>query len=190
MSRKALFDAVRLFAPEHKFSAKAIELTDLLADEFGFPRDSAAPVNGAKQTGPKGLALIKSFEGLRLDAYPDPGTGAEPITIGYGHTGGVKLGARITEAQAEAFLREDLRRFERAVIRLAPKTTQNQFDALVAFSFNVGEGALGGSTLLKLHNAGKYAEAKAQFARWNKAAGRVMNGLTRRRAAEAELYGS
>lgn len=190
MSRKNLFDAVRLFAPDHKFSAKAVELTDALADEFGFPRDDAAPVNGAKATSPKGVKLIKDFEGVRLTAYPDPATGGEPWTIGVGRAHGVSRGDRITPDQAEAFLREDLRRFERAVARLAPKTNQNQFDALVSFSFNVGEGNLEKSTLLKKHNAGDYAGAKAEFQKWNKAAGKVMAGLTRRRAAEAELYGS
>lgn len=190
MSRRDLFEAVRLFAPGHKYTAKAVELTDALADEFGFPRDDAAPVNGAKQTCERGVSLIKSFEGLRLSAYPDPATGGEPVTIGYGHTGGVKMGTTITEAKATEYLRSDLRRFERAVAKLAPKTTQGQFDALVSFAFNVGEGNLSSSTLLKLHNAGDYAGAKGQFARWNKAAGKVMAGLTRRRAAEAELYAS
>lgn len=146
--------------------------------------------NGGKATSERGKALIKSFEGLRLDAYPDPGTGGEPWTIGVGHTGGVKKGDRITEAQADAFLASDLARFEKAVARLAPKTTQAQFDALVSFAFNLGEGALERSTLLKKHNAGDYAGAKAEFGKWINAAGRPMKGLIRRRAAEADLYGS
>lgn len=146
--------------------------------------------NGHRATGERGRALIKEFEGLRLDAYPDPATGGEPWTIGVGHTGGVKKGDRITEAQADAYLVSDLARFEKAVARLAPKTTQNQFDALVSLAFNVGEANLASSTLLKLHNAGDYPGAQAQFARWNRAAGRVMAGLTRRRAAEAALYGA
>lgn len=188
MSRKNLFDAVRLFAPGNKFSAKAVEITDALADEFGFPRDEAAPVNGAKQTSPSGAALIKSHEGLSLKAYPDPGSGGEPWTIGYGHTGGVKRGDVILQHQADAFLRDDLRRFERAVSRLAPKTTQNQFDALVSFAFNLGEGNLEKSTLLKKHNAGDYAGAAKEFVKWNRASGKVLNGLTRRRTEEAALY--
>lgn len=135
-----------------------------------------------------GVELIKSHEGLSLKAYPDPGSGGEPWTIGYGHTGGVKRGDVITQSQAEAFLRDDLRRFERAVSRLAPRTTQNQFDALVSFAFNLGEGNLEKSTLLNKHNAGDYAGAAKEFIRWNRAAGKVLNGLTRRRTEEAALY--
>lgn len=189
MSRRDLFQAIRLFAPGQKFSQEQVQIIDTLADSFGFPKDDAAPVNGVKQTSPKGVDLIKRFEGLELKAYPDPGSGGEPYTIGYGHTGGVTPGMKIDQAQADAYLRGDLRRFERAVSALAPKTTQNQFDALVSFAFNLGEGNLKSSTLLRKHNAGDYAGAKAEFARWNRASGKVMAGLTRRRAAEADLYG-
>lgn len=157
-----------------------------LATKLGL--NSAA--GGAHRIGPKGFALIKSFEGLRLQAYPDPATGGEPWTIGYGHTSGVKRGDVITEAVADAFLLTDLARFEKSVNRLFPTTTQNQFDALVSLCFNVGEGNLEGSTIRKKHNAGDYAGARGEFARWNKAAGKEMAGLTRRRAAEALLYGS
>ena len=190
MSRRDLFQAIRLFAPGQKFSQEQVQIIDTLADSFGFPRDDAAPVNGTKQTSPKGVDLIKEFEGLRLNAYPDPGSGGDPWTIGYGHTKGVKKGDVVTQEQAEQMLRQDLRHFERAVASLAPKTTQSQFDALVSFAFNVGEGNLKSSTLLKKHNAGDYAGAKNEFARWTRAAGRVLVGLARRRAAEAELYGS
>lgn len=143
-----------------------------------------------RKIGAKGFALIKSFEGLRLKAYPDPATGGEPWTIGFGHTGGVKPGDVITEATADALLLADLGRFEAAVSKLCPITTQNQFDALVSLCFNIGEGNLKESTLRRLHNEGAYDQAKAQFARWNRAAGKEMAGLTRRRAAEALLYGS
>lgn len=153
-------------------------------------RPVAPSSGGSRKIGAKGLALIKEFEGLRLDAYPDPATGGEPITIGYGSTGGYKLGQRITEAEAEALLRHDLQRFERAVSGMVTREpTQNQFDAMVSLAFNVGEGNLKSSTLLKLHNAGDFAGAQGQFVRWNKAAGKVMAGLTRRREAEARLYG-
>lgn len=143
-----------------------------------------------QKIGPRALALIKSFEGLRLTAYPDPATGGVPWTIGYGSTAGVKRGDVITEAQAEAKLRDDLASFEAGVSRLigTSPTTPAQFGALVAFAFNVGLGNLSGSTLLRKHKAGDYAGAAAEFARWNKAAGKVMAGLTRRRAAEADLY--
>lgn len=137
----------------------------------------------------KGLALIKSFEGLRLKAYPDPATGGEPITIGWGHTGGIPLGLTITEEQADKFLRDDLARFETFVSKAAPKANQNQFDALVSLAFNIGTANLKTSTLLRMHNAGDYAGAQKQFLRWNRGAGKVMAGLTRRREAEAKLYG-
>ena len=136
-----------------------------------------------------GLNLIKEFEGCRLKAYPDPATGGKPWTIGYGHTKGVQPGDVITQAQADAFLREDVAEFERSVNKLAPITTQSQFDALVSFAFNLGAANLEKSTLLKKHRAGDYAGASQEFVKWNRAAGRVMAGLTRRRLAEAELYG-
>lgn len=143
-----------------------------------------------KRTSATGRALIKSFEGLSLRAYPDPGTGGEPYTIGYGHTGGVGKNDVVTETRADELLERDLQRFEDAVSQLCPITTQSQFDALVSFAFNLGEGNLKDSTLRRLHNEGDYAAAADQFARWNKAAGRVLPGLTRRRAAEAKLYRS
>ena len=141
--------------------------------------------------GAAGLALLKSFEGCKLTAYPDPGTGGEPWTIGWGHTGGVKRGDTCTQAQADAWLLQDLDRFEQAVERLVSvPLTQNQFDALTSFCYNVGAGALQQSTLLRKLNAGDYEGAQGQFARWNRAGGKEMPGLTRRRAAEAELFGT
>lgn len=147
---------------------------------------------GGMTVSKKGLDLIKSFEGLALKAYPDPATGGEPITIGYGHTGGIKLGTVWTEAQANNALADDVSRFADGVTDLigdAP-TTQGQFDALVSFSYNLGLGNLAKSTLLKKHKAGDHAGAAAEFVRWNKAAGKVLAGLTRRREAEAALYRS
>lgn len=126
-----------------------------------------------------------------MKAYPDPATGGEPITIGYGHTQpGLKLGVVWTQAQADAALEADLARFARGVWNAIgeKETTQNRFDALVSFAFNVGLGNLLSSTLLRKHVAGDYAGAADQFIRWNKAAGKVLNGLTRRREAEAKLY--
>jgi len=142
------------------------------------------------ETSRAGLDLIKSFEGLRLEAYPDPGTGGEPWTIGYGHTGGVKPGEKITKENAEQLLKLDLARFERAVSKLITvPLTQNEFDALVSFTFNVGEGALEGSTLRKRLNKGepKATVFKEELPRWNKGGSGVMEGLVRRRAAEVEL---
>lgn len=170
------------------WDAPSIAVLDAALDTLGVPSDTKGPT---KTTSATGRALIKSFEGERLKAYPDPATGADPWTIGVGHTGPeVKPGMTITAAQSDAYLVADLARFERAVNKLAPETTQGQFDAMVSLAFNVGEGNLAKSTLLKLHNAGNNAGAAAEFSKWNKAAGRVMNGLTRRRAAEAELYRS
>lgn len=133
-----------------------------------------------------GLDLIKQFEGLYLKAYRCP---AGVPTIGYGHTAGVAMGQTITQQQADDYLRRDVRQFERAVSRLVTvPLTQGQFDALVSFAFNLGDGALAQSTMLRLLNAGDYTGAAAQFDRWNKAGGRVLPGLVRRRAAERALF--
>ena len=95
-----------------------------------------------------GIAMIKSHEALVLMAYPDPGTGGEPWTIGYGHTGNVRPGVAISEEQAEDLLQEDLMKFEAAVEELLPvELSQSEFDALVSFAFNVGIYALKTSTL-------------------------------------------
>lgn len=137
-------------------------------------------------TSQKGLDLIKSFEGLRLSAYKCP---ADVWTIGYGTTAGVKQGQTITKERAEELLREDVRRFEDQVLRLVKMPlTQGQFDALTSFVYNLGAGNLSNSTLLRLLNAGDYDGAAAQFERWNKAGGKVLAGLIRRRAAERALF--
>lgn len=138
------------------------------------------------KTSPKGIALIKEYEGLRLGAYL---CSAGVLTIGYGHTGGVKEGDLITEQKAEQLLQDDLKKFENGVLRLVRvPVTQNQFDALVSFAFNLGVGNLGKSTLLKMLNDRDYKGAAGQFIRWNKAAGKELAGLTRRRIAESELF--
>lgn len=139
------------------------------------------------KTGPKGIALIKEFESVQLKAYKCP---AGVWTIGVGHTGpDVTPGMVITEGQADEILNGDLRKFERAVNNAVKvPLTQTQFDALVSFTFNVGEGNLKSSTLLKLLNEGKYQEVPAQLMRWNKAGGKELAGLTRRRKAEGDLW--
>lgn len=135
--------------------------------------------------------LVKQFEGCSLTAYPDPGTGAAPWTIGYGHTGGVNPGDVITQDQADAYLLGDLTKFSNSVVALLHvPVTQNQFDALVDFAYNVGPGNLANSTLLRKLNAGDYQGASEQFLVWNKAGGVVMPGLVRRRAAEQALFRS
>jgi lysozyme len=139
-----------------------------------------------RHIGPKGLALIKRNEGLRLKAYRCP---AGIPTIGYGSTGAhVHMGMTITEEEAEALLRRDLERFERGVSEMAGEMTPGQFSALVSFAFNLGIEALRKSTLLRKHLAGDYAGAALEFAKWNRGGGRVLPGLVTRRADEAELY--
>lgn len=183
MSRVTIFEAIRAARSDKTFDVGEVLAIDGLLDQLGVPRDNERVTSAA------GRKLITSFEGTRLAAYPDPATGGDPWTIGVGHTGPeVRKGLTITLAQADELLESDLRRFEAAVNRLAPKTTQAQFDALVSFAFNVGDAALAKSTLLKKHNAGDLDGAAAQFALWNKANGKVMAGLTRRRAAEARMY--
>ena len=135
----------------------------------------------------KGLDLIKNFEGLELKAYKDS---VGILTIGYGSTGShVKSGMTITAEQAEELLKQDVSRFEKGVNDLVKVSlTQNQFDALVSFSFNLGLGNLKSSTLLKKLNASDYTGAVNEFLRWNRAGGKVLNGLTRRRQAEKDMF--
>lgn len=136
-----------------------------------------------------GLALIKSFEGIRLTAYKAVPTEAH-WTIGYGHYGpDVKQNMKITQAQADAYLKSDVARFEKAVNEnVKVPINQNQFDALVSFTYNCGPGALQRSDLLKLLNQGKYKEAANQFDLWNKSGGKVLAGLVKRRVKEKELF--
>ncbi|RJG10929.1 lysozyme [Pseudomonas cavernicola] len=134
-----------------------------------------------------GLALIQDFEGLRLTTYRDS---VGVLTIGWGHTGpDVVQGMAIDRAEAERLLRDDLHDAERAIQRLVTvPLKQHQFDALVSFTFNLGSGNLQGSTLLRKLNAKDYTGAGSEFSRWNKAGGRVLSGLIRRRAAERALF--
>lgn len=140
------------------------------------------------------LELIKEFEGWRALAYPDPATGGEPWTIGYGHTSAagdpkVKPGMIISKEEGLIILAHDLEKYEAHVRRMVKvPTTANQHGALTSLCYNVGPGNLGKSTLLKKLNAGDYAGAADQFRVWNKAAGKTMAGLTRRRLAETKLF--
>ena len=136
-----------------------------------------------------GFALSKSFEGLRLTAYQDVGG---VWTIGYGHTGpNVRAGLTITQAEADALLRSDVEDAVTCVNRAVNvPITQNQFDALVDFCFNCGRGSQLQSTLLRKVNIGDFAGAAAQFALWDHAGGEVVEGLVKRRTAEAELFAS
>ena len=144
--------------------------------------------------------LIKDFEGCAkkradgtFEAYPDPATGGDPWTIGWGSTGATIAKDTIwTQEECDERFTEHVEEFAEKVDRAigdAP-TTQAQFDALVSFAYNVGIANLRKSTLLRLHKAGDHAGAAREFAKWNKAAKKVLPGLTRRRAAEAALYAS
>lgn len=137
----------------------------------------------------KGIDLIKSFEGLQLKAYN--ATGSEKyLTIGYGHNGAdVKPNQTITAQQAEDLLKKDLQKFVDGVNSLVKSTiNQYQFDALVSFAYNCGLGNLQNSTLLTLVNKRDFSGASLEFAKWNKAGGTVLAGLTRRREAERKLF--
>jgi len=196
---KALFDAIRQVKGEALTQADV----DLINRALGVT--VAAASRAGMTTSQAGIDLIHSFESLKLKSYPDPGSkDGKPVTNGWGTTrdengGPIPLGAVWTREKADRLFARDLRDVEVGVnvlLRGQP-ATQGQFDALVSFAYNVGldmnnngkaEG-LGDSTLLRRHLAGDYAAAKAQFAAWNKNDGKVMPGLTRRRAAEAARYG-
>lgn len=136
-------------------------------------------------------ALIKTFEQCRLTAYLP--TSSDRPTLGWGCAGpDIHLGMTWTQAQADARFDRDLGDFAASVNSLVNghPTTQNQFDALCSFAYNEGAHNLATSTLLRLHNAGNYHGAQAQFARWDLQDGKILNGLVRRRAQEAALYGA
>nr|WP_269841900.1 lysozyme [Enterobacter asburiae] len=143
------------------------------------------------QTSDKGIALIKKFEGCKLTAYQDS---VGVCTIGYGWTQPVdgkpiRVGMTIKQETAERLLKTGLVSYESDVSRLVKVgLTQGQFDALVSFTYNLGARALSTSTLLRKLNAGDYAGSADEFLRWNKAGGKVLNGLTRRREAERALF--
>ena len=133
-----------------------------------------------------GIDLIKHFEGCETTAYKCP---AGVWTIGYGHIKGVKEGMQITEGQAEEMLVEELVEYEGYINDMVSVSlSQCQFDAMVSWVYNLGGGNLKASTLLKVLNAGDYDGVPAQMMRWNKAGGKVLEGLTRRRQAEADMF--
>lgn len=143
------------------------------------------------QTSEKGIALIKEFEGCKLTAYQDS---VGVWTIGYGWTQPVdgkpiRAGMTVKQETAERLLKTGLVSYESDVSRLVKVgLTQGQFDALVSFTYNLGARSLSISTLLRKLNAGDYAGAADEFLRWNKAGGKILNGLTRRREAERALF--
>lgn len=199
MARKAIFDAIRSILGRG-FRQSEVDAIDHALDEALDQTENLAldrvPCVPSLQVSDAGIALIKRFEGcarLRPDglveAYPDPGTGGAPWTIGWGATGpDIGPGTVWTQAQCDARLAQDIARHAAevtAALGNAP-TTQAQFDALVSFHYNTG--AISRATLTARHLAGDAQGAMEQFARWNRAGGRVLKGLARRRQAEAQVY--
>jgi len=198
--RKPIFDTIRKMIGRGLRQSEVDKLDNDIDGAIG--GGLAGADRPVLRVGPEGIALIKRFEGcarLRPDklveAYPDPATGGEPWTIGWGatghdhvHGGRIGPGTLWTQAQCDARLEADLERYGAevaAAIGSAP-TSQRQFDALVSFHYNTG--AIARATLTRRHRAGDHEGAAREFARWNKAGGRVIRGLVRRRAAEAALY--
>jgi lysozyme len=190
----ALFVGICDFA-QNKFPKPSLLRRGLFYDNLqeADPMPTLAP-------GSAGKALIKHFEGCAkkqpdgtFAAYPDPATGGDPWTIGWGATGADIVKDLVwTQAQCDKRFETDIALFAKRLAGLLTTGTtgKHQFDALLGFAYNVGVTNLRGSTLLRRHLAGETAAAKAEFHKWNKAAGKVMTGLTKRRAAEAELYGT
>lgn len=134
----------------------------------------------------EGIALIKKFEGCELTAYQ---CSAGVWTIGYGHTKGIEEGMEITQQEAEDMLVEELHEYENYINdNVTAPLSQNQFDAMVSWVYNLGPANLKSSTLLKVLNAGNYDDVPFQIRRWNKAGGVTLDGLIRRREAEALLF--
>lgn len=146
------------------------------------------------QVSDAGIELIKSFEGFRANAYPDPKSGGDPWTVGYGTTKfpsgrPVKKGDYVTPAQAEMYLREDVKKFASSVDALVTvPLKQCQYDALVSFVYNLGATNFRKSTLLKKLNAKDYKGAADEFLRWVSPGSSVEAGLRRRRTAERSLF--
>jgi GH24 family phage-related lysozyme (muramidase) len=196
MTRKPLFDTIRRMLGR-SFTQAEVDRLDAAADLL--PQDCVPGVphyKARRSVGPDGVALIKRFEGCaskrrdgRVEAYPDPATGGDPWTIGWGATGpGIGPGTVWTQNACDARLEADLERYAGQVANAlgdAP-TSQRQFDALVSFHYNTG--AIAKATLTRKHKAGDFEGAAREFDRWCYAGGRVMKGLVRRRAAEAALY--
>ncbi len=207
MNRRVIFQVVKQLRGGKPFTLGEVRLLDAAIDDAfaGQGPVLVAPPPPTAPTGrtisPKGIALIHSFESCKLEAYPDPGSrDGHPWTIGWGSTGpGISKGVRWTQEQCdERFAQDIANKYGAAVDRLlgdAP-TNQNQFDAMVSLTYNIGIGSPvrskpGGftrSTVLRKHKAGDYSGAARAFLMWNKNDGKVMRGLTRRRLAESDLY--
>ena len=134
----------------------------------------------------EGIALIKKFEGCKLESYK---CSAGVWTIGYGSTKLIIENMSITQEEAEKLLIKDIEVFEQEIEKAVEVPLhQHQYDALVSWTFNLGGANLNASTMLKVLNKGAYEDVPAQIKRWNKAGGKVLEGLTRRRLAESLLF--
>tara|TARA_Y100001951_G_C11286843_1_gene269311 strand:- start:1764 stop:2207 length:444 start_codon:yes stop_codon:yes gene_type:complete len=134
----------------------------------------------------EGIELLKKFEGCKLEAYQDS---VGVWTIGYGHTKGVYKGMTISQDDAEEMLEEEMEEYEGYIEEYVEvPLSQNEFDALVCWVYNLGPTNLRNSTLLMVLNQSKFDEVPEQIKRWNKAGGEVLKGLVRRREAEALLF--
>ena len=134
----------------------------------------------------EGLSLIKKFEGCELEAYLCP---AGVWTIGYGHTKDVKEGDKINRDEADYLLQEEMIEYESYINDFVEvPLEQNQFDALCSWVYNLGPTNLKNSTMLRVLNEEKYADVPQQIKRWNKAGGEVLDGLIKRREAEAKMF--
>jgi lysozyme len=195
MQREPIFDVIRRLL-RRGLRQREVAWIDAAIDAAAANAPPAGQAHRPRAIGPDGIALIKRFEGCarlrpdgRYEAYPDPGTGGEPWTIGWGATGpGIGPGTIWTRQECDVRLETDVARYAREVDQAlgdAP-TSQHQFDALVSFHYNTG--AIARATLTQRHIAGDFAGAGAEFARWNRAGGRVLRGLVRRREAEVALY--
>lgn len=185
-------EAVKVTQTEGKVQLLIEALQFTQAETFTIASDDSVPpeVIGSRaalrRINAEGLKLIKHFEGLYLEAYLDP---IGKPTIGWGHTETAQIGMKITRNQAEELLKKDLAKFEAAVADAVKiNVDDNQFSALVSFSYNVGARALFESTLLKFLNQGKIQETANEFLRWDKAGKQVLLGLSRRRKAERALF--
>lgn len=160
---------------------------------IGSPIETPPAASSVRRLGPQGTALMHSFEGCRLEAYPDPGSkDGHPWTIGWGATGaGIAKGVVWTQAQADArFVLDIDKTYGAAVNKMLgdTPTTQAQFDAMVSLAYNIGVSAFQRSTVLREHKKGNHTAAARAFLLWNKNDSKVMRGLTRRRMAESDLY--
>lgn len=197
MTSKIIFDTVRPWLDKKGFTTDRIAaLDDAIMDLLGgdtivvtAPKPQL-PLTG-RQLGEAGKQLMHRWESCKLKAYPDPGSkDGHPWTIGWGATGdGIGPGVVWTQEQCDArFERDIASRVEQVTKAIgSAKTTQNQFDALMSFHYNTGR--IFSATLVKKHIAGDYEGARAEFGKWVYNDGKVLRGLVRRRAEEAELYG-